>query len=254
MASYKDHFSSTAEAYAVHRPRYPGELVRWLAGVCAQRVRAWDAGCGNGQLGVLLAGEFAEVIATDASRAQIAHAAAHPHVTYRMAAAEADFAQGGIADASIDLCVAAQAAHWFDMEGYVEQVRRVSKPGGVAALVSYGLMEIAAPPVQQEIRAFYVGDLAPFWPPERRHVENAYCDLHWPFEPLISPEFAIVRHWSCDELLGYIDTWSAISAMKKAGLQAGVGRFCKAVTAAWPETAATLSVRFPLNVRAARVN
>src|SRR2546430_11413070 len=46
---------------------------------------AWDSGCGSGQLSVLLAGRFARVVATDASREQIALAAVHPKVEYQCA-------------------------------------------------------------------------------------------------------------------------------------------------------------------------
>ena len=59
-------------------------------------------------------------------------------MTYRVAPAEAS----GLDDASCDLVVAAQAAHWFDLPRYWAEVARVLKPGGLAALVGYGLLRI----------------------------------------------------------------------------------------------------------------
>src|SRR2546425_8944646 len=55
----------------------------------SRRELAWDAGCGSGQLSVLLADRFARVIATDASPEQIAQATPHRKVQYAVAPAEA---------------------------------------------------------------------------------------------------------------------------------------------------------------------
>jgi ubiquinone/menaquinone biosynthesis C-methylase UbiE len=65
------------------------------------------------------------VIATDASAKQIGSAEAHPGVEYRCARAE----DCGLADGSVDLVVAAQAAHWFDRPAFYGEARRVARPG-----------------------------------------------------------------------------------------------------------------------------
>src|SRR5205807_118012 len=69
------------------RPSYPAALVDFLARLAPETRLAWDAGCGSGQLSVLLAGPFDRVVATDASAEQIARAAPHPKVEYRCAPA-----------------------------------------------------------------------------------------------------------------------------------------------------------------------
>src|SRR2546426_10335114 len=61
-----------------------------------------------------LADRFARVIATDASAEQIAQAAPHPKVGYRCAPAETS----GLPNGAVDLAVAAQAVHWFDLARY----------------------------------------------------------------------------------------------------------------------------------------
>src|SRR5439155_16820661 len=111
---FKNHFSDRAAAYAARRPTYPPALAEFLAEVAPRRELAWDSGCGSGQLSVLLAGRFEQVIATDASAEQIAQARPHPKVRYAQAPAEAS----GLPAAVVDLAVAAQAAHWFDLAGY----------------------------------------------------------------------------------------------------------------------------------------
>ena len=72
----------------------PAELsagaVDYLADLCSATParRALDCGCGTGQLAVLLARRFEQVIATDASAHQIENAEPHARVTYRVAPAE----------------------------------------------------------------------------------------------------------------------------------------------------------------------
>ncbi len=147
---FKDHFSEVAAAYAAHRPTYPAALVDLLARVAPARRLAWDAGCGSGQLSALLAGPFARVWATDASTEQLARATPHHKVTYSCAPAQAS----GLADGVVDLATAAQAAHWFDLPAYYAEVRRVARPGGIVALISYGVMTV--------IRGHVVRNLGPY--------------------------------------------------------------------------------------------
>ena len=77
---FKNHFSDRAAAYAARRPTYPVALVDFLADVAPRRELAWDSGCGSGQLSVLLAGCFEQVIATDASAEQIGRASCRERV------------------------------------------------------------------------------------------------------------------------------------------------------------------------------
>jgi len=107
---FPDHFSTVAKRYAAYRPHYPQALADALAALAPHHDLAWDAGCGNGQLSVLLAERFTHVIATEPSQTQLDAATAHPRIDYRCAKAE----DAVLAESSVDLAVAAQAAHWFD--------------------------------------------------------------------------------------------------------------------------------------------
>ncbi len=166
--SFKDHFSATAAAYAAYRPIYPTALADFLAEIAPRSHLAWDAGCGSGQLSVLLADRFARVMATDASAEQIAHATPRPHVAYVVARAEAC----ALAVGTVDVAVAAQAAHWLDLPAYYAEVRRVGRPGGVVALVTYGLVRVDHV-VDPVIDHFYSQVLGSYWPPERRSARPA---------------------------------------------------------------------------------
>lgn len=245
---FKDHFSDRAAAYAAHRPTYPSALVDFLARVAPDRRVAWDCGCGSGQLSVLLAARFDHVIATDASAAQLAQAAPHPEVEYRCATAEASGLPSGLAD----VAVAAQAAHWFDLDRYYAEVRRVTRPGGVVALVMYRLPVIDRS-IDPIIRRFYSDVVGPYWPPERCHVEEGYRSLAFPFAELEAPKLEIRERWGLDNLLGYVETWSATRALVNAQGRGPVAAFREELASVWGPPAARHSVGWPLTLRVGRV-
>jgi SAM-dependent methyltransferase len=243
--SFKDHFSGHASAYAAHRPVYPAALADYLASIAPSRGAAWDCGCGSGQLTTLLAERFERVTGTDASAQQIANAVPHPRVTYRCAPAE----DSGLPPASMDLVVVAQAAHWFDMARFNAEVRRVARPGAAAALVAYGVQRIA-PDIDAVIGPFHGPTLDPYWPPERRHVENGYRSLDFPFAPLPAPELEIALDWSAAQFLAYIETWSAVRRLEQARGRADIEAFSGALREVWGDAGRVRTVRWPLVIRA----
>lgn len=258
--TFHDHFSAHAEGYAAHRPAYPQALVDWLAWLAPRSDLAWEAGCGSGQLSVALAERFDRVIATDASAEQLARATPHPRIDYVQARAEAS----GLPDASADLAVAAQAAHWFDIDTYFAEVRRVVAPGGVVALISYGPTRIS-PELDPIFEVFRVDTLAAHWPPQRRHVEDGYRSFPFPFDEVPAaelPELEIRLEWTLDELLAYVRTWSALRGMEVSRATELVEDLRRRMAPAWGSGgerragdpgAATRSVAWPLALRAGHV-
>jgi len=248
VSSFKDHFSARAAAYAAYRPRYPTPLVDFLADVASSTDVAWDCGCGSGQLSVDLARRFARVVATDASAQQLAQAVPHPRVEYRHAAAEGS----GLPDGSIDLAVAAQAAHWFDLAAYYAEVRRVVEPGGVIALVTYAAMTITAE-VDLVLHRFHTRRLGPYWPPERRWTEDGYRSLPFPFTEVGAPRFEMRVTWTLDQLLGYIETWSAVRALEAVEGQGDIETLHRLLAPRWGDEALPRAVRWPVRVRVGRL-
>ena len=202
---FADHFAPVAAHYATFRPHYPAALFAWLANLAPDHVLAWDCAAGSGQASADLAAHFDRVVATDASASQIAVAAPHPQVDYRVASAEAS----GLPTASVDLITVAQALHWFNLDRFYAEVRRVLKPGGVLAVWSYGVLTVAEAAVNSQLQRFYQETVGPYWPPERRYVENGYQSLPFPFPELQPPAFAMEASWTLPELLGYCRSWSA---------------------------------------------
>lgn len=211
MVDFKDHFSALAEDYAHYRPRYPESLFAALAQAAPGHECAWDCATGNGQAAAGLSPFFREVVATDASSAQIAAASGPGNVCFSVAAAESS----GLAAASVDLVLVAQAAHWFDLPAFYAEVERVLRPGGVLALLTYSGVRTTDEGINQILREFHQVTMAPYWPPERAHVENDYRDLPFPWPEIPFPVQTMTAQWTLDQLLGYLGTWSATARYRR---------------------------------------
>jgi hypothetical protein len=158
-----------------------------------------------------------------------------------------------LADRIADLAVAAQAAHWFDLPGYYAEVRRVARPGAVVALISYGNVRADAT-VGPLIDQFYSEALGPLWPPERRVVEDGYRSLPFPFQELATPPFEIRVDWTLADMMGYVDTWSAVRAMERVEGRGPIVAFGSKLARAWGDPQTARPVRWPLSLRVGRVS
>lgn len=263
-------FEAGAEGYSRFRPSYPPALAAHLAEATRRSVSAagtpsgesagagehgagsagtrvlcaLDVGCGTGQLTRDLAAHLPRVIGADPSADQLSKASAHPRIDYVQAPAELLPA----ADASVHLVTAAQAAHWFDLPAFYAEVRRVAAPGALLALITYGVIE-TDPDIAARVDAFYSAEIGPFWPPERRHVDAGYRTLDFPFAEVPLPPLAIVGELTCDELLGYVSTWSAARAAHEAGRAGLLHDFAADLRALWGDPARTRTVRWPISGR-----
>jgi len=202
--SFNDRFSGHAAEYALYRPHYPKELFQYLASLTSNRDAAWDCATGNGQAAEMLAEFFTQVIATDASDKQIANAKTHPRVKYQVAPAEAS----GLANESVSLITVAQALHWFDLEKFFAEARRVLQPGGILAVSSYNLFRVT-PEIDRLVDEFYRQTVGPYWDFERTLVETGYRTINFPFAEIEVPIFAMTAEWTLDHALNYLRTWSA---------------------------------------------
>ncbi len=241
---FKDHFSGHAGGYSRHRPDYPAALFDYLASRAPARTRAWDCATGSGQAARGLASHFEEVVATDASASQLAHASAPAGVRFRVAAAEAS----GLDDESVDLITVAQALHWFDLEGFYPEARRVLRPGGLLAAWCYGLFGATAA-VERAVARLYRDIVGPCWPPERRLVDLGYATLPFPFRELAPPQFGMRRRLTLDELLGYLYTWSAVQRYLRERGEDPLLRIMDELRGAWPGGGRRLEVRWTLRLR-----
>lgn len=243
--AFQDHFSGHATSYARFRPRYPAGLFEFLAQTAPARELAWDCGTGSGQAAGALAERFRRVVASDPSHPQVAAATSHSRTAYFVGTAESAPLRAGCAD----LVTVAQALHWFDCEAFFREVRRVLRPGGVVAAWCYNLMRVT-PAVDRVLDRYYRDVVGPYWPPERRLLEQGYRTIPFPFPALAVPNFAMEGRLALGDLFGYLGTWSATVRYRAARGTDPVDAVRADLAAAWGPGDALRGVSWPLQVRA----
>ncbi|KAL7748694.1 hypothetical protein RI367_005847 [Sorochytrium milnesiophthora] len=220
---FKDRFSAHAEQYAKYRPTYPDALFEHVAAVAPARDVALDVGCGNGQAAFSLAKHFAKVMGTDASAKQIdiAQEKAKNMSNISFEACTAEDSGKQLADHSVDLITVAQAVHWFQLDAFYANVKRLLKPGkGVLAVWTYPIVAFPHDPhVHQTTQDFYHWlHKEQLWDPcIRQYFDSLYRDLPFPFDESddISPrQWTQTARWSIDDLFGFFSSWSAVQTVR----------------------------------------
>lgn len=242
----KDRFSSDSKGYATFRPGYPKDLVDFVLAHTPERDRAWDCGTGNGQLAAMLAPHFTRVDGTDISTHQLSQAAALPNIHYSPQSAEkTDFPDG-----AFDLITVAQAIHWFDFERFYAEVRRVAKPQAMIAVIGYPLFGIN-PQVDRVIHHLYYEILQDHWDKERRYLDEDYKTMPFPFAEIPSPRFESRYDWNFEQLMGYLNTWSAVKNYIKSNGGNPLEIIEKDLISTWGNE--IHAVKFPMILRLGKV-
>lgn len=205
MLVFKDNFSTQSDVYVRYRPKYPLELYSYLSSLTDAHELAWDCGTGNGQAAIDLAVFYNKVVATDPSESQIKNSLPNEKVKYLVEKAE----DTSIDSNSVDLLTIANALHWFDFEAFYKEANRVLKNKGVIAAWSYGLPSISKK-VDKIIRHFHDDILNDYWLEENRLIDKKYLTISFPFEQINSPKFFYEKKMNLNELIGLVNTWSAI--------------------------------------------
>jgi len=242
----KDNFSAQSAEYAIYRPTYPQELYDFLLELVDKKNVAWDCATGNGQVARVLAQHFQQVYATDISEQQLSQALKLPNILYKVESSEL----ADVPDQSFDLITVAQAIHWFNFEAFYSEVKRTLKPDGAIAVIGYGLMLIDKK-VDQVIHKLYEDILGKYWDSERRYIEEGYKTIPFPFEEIAAPHFQIKTTWNFNQLIGYLNTWSALQHYKKANERNPLEYLITELKEAWGDEAEK-EVRFPILLRVGR--
>ena len=239
----KDNFSNHAADYAKFRPTYPEELYAYLYKIIPQKFKAWDVATGNGQVAAELAKVFKAVLATDLSAKQLAEAPQLENITYRVQTAEEPFDT----QEQFDLITVAQAIHWFDFDKFYNQIQAHLKPDGVFAVIGYSVLETSGK-LNEVIQHFYKDITNPYWDPERKYLDENYQTIPFPFKELKTPQLAMPVYWTVQELLNYLNTWSAVKHYEKAHGESPLALIQDAVYTHWG-TAVQRKFDFPLLLR-----
>jgi SAM-dependent methyltransferase len=241
---HKNPFATEAEENAHLRPTYPDNLFAFLATVVPSREAAWDCATGNGQAATHLAEYFDRVVATDESGEMIAQAPPDPRITYRVAEAE----DPGLGDRSVDLVTVASAIHWFDLERFYAEVRRIVKPGGTVAAWTY-YTPVFGSEVDAIVHRLAHDVLGPYWDERLHYVVDEFHDLPFPFEPLEAPPFQTDMTWDMQDLLGYFETWSSSIKYREANHESPTRLIEDDLAIAWGDPQQKRDLHFPLYMR-----
>jgi ubiquinone/menaquinone biosynthesis C-methylase UbiE len=236
-----DHFSKIASAYLKGRFGYPSSLFEYLAGLCKDREKAWDCATGSGQAVPGLACLFESVIATDISSELLAGGERLPNVLYSKAPAEAS----GIAGKSVDLAIAAQAIHWFDLQAFWLELMRVLKPCGIFAFWGYTWPTVD--PRVDSLLGYLRTSLKPYWPGRSSILHSEYRTLEAPFQRVPAPPFEMKISWTASDYLAHIQSWSAVRYCLERGGEDVIADLKTRLATVWPQHEVR-EARWPLHL------
>ncbi|PKW29901.1 class I SAM-dependent methyltransferase [Flavobacterium lindanitolerans] len=238
----KDNFSNQASEYSKFRPSYPPELIEHIVSFTESREMALDVATGNGQIAQKLSEYFQTVYATDISENQLQHAKQLLNVIYKKLPAEKTDFQ----DKQFDLITVAQAIHWFDFDQFYAEVYRLLKPDGIFAIIGYGLFR-TNPESDKILSDFYYNIVGPFWDAERKYLDENYQTIPFPFKELETLHFQNKFTWTFEQLVGYLETWSAVEHYKAHNNENPIDLIRKELELTWNRSDKT--VVFPMLLR-----
>ena len=99
---------------------------------------------------------------------------------------------------------------------------------------------------------FYTDVIGPYWPPERRFVDEAYATLPFPWAEERAPAFILATDWTLEQAIGYLATWSSVQRFRDAhpgddplpAIEADLATL-------WP-VSGTLRLNWPVHLRLGR--
>ena len=244
--AFSDHFSAHAATYATYRPRYPAALFHWLAVISPGTALAWDAGTGNGQVATGLITRFARVVASDASADQIKNAVRHARIAYHAGQYESE-----LPDHSAQLVTVGQALHWFDIDAFCREVRRVLQPGGILAAFAY-VHSAVTPEIDRLVRHHHDVTLGHYWPAEHELIHDEYRSIALPIDELVAPPFEMHEDWTLEQYIGFFRSWSGTQRLIAARGEEPISAFERELTSAWG-AALRRTVRWPMFIRAGEI-
>ncbi|KAF9481760.1 S-adenosyl-L-methionine-dependent methyltransferase [Pholiota conissans] len=208
-----------ATIYSAARPTYPPQLFEYIfkyhrAGASPNKAsfeRGVDVGCGTGQATEHLRPVFNEVIGVDPSLGMLETARAS-FANNHSGTGKYSFVQGSgedlrtaiPEDGSVDLIIAAQAAHWFDWSKVWPETSRVLRKNGTAAFWVYTEFRLANYPTLTPLITAYAQGTDPlnslgsyFQRPGRTILERYLVDVPEPRED--SDLEPLTRAYFCEE-------------------------------------------------------
>ena len=125
------------------------------------------------------------------------------------------------------------------------------KDDGLIVVIGYGLIRVDEK-VNPIIDHFYKNIVGSYWDKERKHVDEEYRTIPFPFTEIESPKLFIEYEWTLDHFVNYLGTWSAVQHFIKANNRNPVDcEMLQELQLHW-DTTEKKKVSFPLFIKAGR--
>jgi hypothetical protein len=127
----------------------------------------------------------------------------------------------------------------------------VLKSTGVFAAWTYTLNQVS-PKVDAVVRHYYQDIVGPYWPPERKFIDECYRTIPLPLQEINAPPIRMETQWSLSDYIGYLHTWSATQRYQQARLKNPVAEIITSLQSAWGEQSSR-TVLWPIHMRIGRI-
>ncbi|WP_237724770.1 class I SAM-dependent methyltransferase [Deinococcus alpinitundrae] len=201
-----------AARYAAGRPDVQPLVLERVRPFLMGTALGVDVACGTGQCSVALAELVDEVRAFDISKAMLSHARLHPRVSYALSPAETL----PLPDQFADVMTVFMAFHWLERDAFLQEARRVLKPGGVLAICDswFAADELVGKPEFTVGMAQYG---ARYPTPERDRRPFGETEAQAAGFSFRAEKFTHLVPFSQDQLVAYLLTHSNTIAVTDAG-------------------------------------
>ncbi len=160
--------------------------------------------------------------------------------------------ESGLESDSVDLLTVAQSLHWFDLKRFYAEVERVLHPNGVLAVWTYGVPRMNDVKLDRVLQGYYRETVGEYWPPERKHVEDGYRSIEFPFTEIPGPSLSMRESWTQQQFLGYLRSWSATARYVDARGDDPVDALSEQLAPVWGDPQRARAVSWPLSLRLGR--
>jgi hypothetical protein len=122
----------------------------------------------------------------------------------------------------------------------------------VIAVWTYGSAVLDTPLLARVFNDFEEKTIGPYWPPERRMINEGYRTIPFPFAELEPPRFTLRQHWTLDDVIGYVATWSGTERFRDVIGQDPVPELERGLAEHWGEPSKRREIVWPFAIRVGR--
>ena len=208
MINNIDKFTDKATIYRKYRPKYPLEIIGYLiASVNLQKDSTIaDIGCGTGILTKELVDYGFKTIGIEPNKSMYNEAKKYLQ-NYNCQLINASAEDTTLKDNSVDLITVAQALHWFNLDKFIEEYRRILKNNGQVAII-YNCMDKSHEMIER-----YLNVRSLFCPDYNKVTKvlldnNTYTKMFGDVSGYTEIYCSNDQKLSYDEYIGYIESLS----------------------------------------------